>query len=286
MRLFLLILFFCPVLVFSQSRLSITAFGGVSNYHGDLQPKRISFAQSNFAGGLGLQYELSPRLALRGELRIGHVEAHDSLNPPTLRSRNLHFRSRIYEASGLIQYSFGDIMEKPLVPYVFAGLAIYHFSPYTYAPNGKKVFLQPLSTEGQGLPQYPNRKKYSLDQLAIPFGFGARYAVNEKITLGFEIGLRKLFTDYLDDVSTTYVDDLILLAEKGQRAVDYSYRGDELKDGLPNYPPAGWIRGGKHKDWYYFTGIHVTYRIFNIGYRNASFGGGSFNRKQMDCPKF
>lgn len=283
MRIVLLILFCYPLILFSQSRLSLTAFGGIANYHGDLQQKRLSFGQSNFTGGLGIEYELTPKWSVRGELRYGHLQAHDSVNSGSLRLRNLHFKSRLYEASFLGQYNFGDILENKIVPYVFAGLAVYHFSPFTFDSIGKKVFLQPLGTEGQGLAQYPDRKVYNLNQLAIPFGAGLNFAVNERVSLGFEFGLRKLFTDYLDDVSTTYVDQQLLLAGRGQRSVDYAYRGDELKDGDPAYPIDGRIRGGKAKDWYYHTGIIARFRIFNVGYRNSGSGN---SLKQMDCPRF
>ena len=286
MRILVFMLVLIPTLAFSQSRLSITAFGGAANYHGDLQPKRLSFAQSSFVGGLGLQYELHPRLELRGEIRYGHLSGADSTNTEqSLRGRNLNFTTRLYEASLLAQYNFGDILEKRIVPYLFAGLALYHFSPYTFDSTGKKVMLQPLRTEGQGLPQYPGKKMYNLNQVAIPFGFGVNYAVNDKVTLGFEFGLRKLFTDYIDDVGGTYADPNILLAEVGKRSVDFSYRGDELKNGNPVYPAEGSVRGGKFKDWYYHTGLIVRYRIFNLGYARRSSGNPRY-LKQVDCPKF
>ncbi|MBD0331427.1 MAG: hypothetical protein ICV66_02120, partial [Chitinophagaceae bacterium] len=106
------------------------------------------------------------------------------------------------------------------------------------------------------------------------------------------VGLRKLFTDYLDDVSTTYVDPNDLLAEKGQKAVDLSYRGDEVPGEFTNtgivYPDSGYPtkdaqRGNpKAKDYYYFSGIHV---IFSFG---GNSGGRTFagkaGRKKYGCP--
>jgi hypothetical protein len=93
-----------------------------------------------------------------------------------------------------------------------------------------------------------------------------------------ELGIRKLFTDYLDDVSSQYADPADLLAGKGQLSVDMSYRGDELANGDPSYPAKGAIRGGeKFKDMYYFTGIHLTYRLGG----GKGFGKG---RKSYSCP--
>lgn len=286
MRILIFLLFCYPLASFSQSRLHITLFGGLSTYQGDLQQKRFSMEQSNVAFGGGLRYELTNNFALRGELRYGHLEGSDANNTGMLRMRNLSFRSRLYEASFVGEYVFFDLLERRMSPYIFAGLAVYHFSPWTVdTATGKKVFLQPLGTEGQDLPQYPDRKKYSLDQFAIPFGGGFKFVVNEKVTVGFELGLRKLFTDYIDDVSTTYVDPAVLLDARGPMAVEYAYRGDELKDGNPNYPEPGSTRGGKFNDWYYHTGITATFRIFDVGTGTRSFGGKKY-MNQMNCPKF
>jgi hypothetical protein len=69
-----------------------------------------------------------------------------------------------------------------------------------------------LSTEGQGI--YPDKKPYSLWQPTIPFGGGVKFAITENLRIGFEIGLRKLFTDYLDDVSTSYPIKMICLLQE------------------------------------------------------------------------
>ena len=140
-------------------------------------------------------------------------------------------------------------------PYIFGGLAVFHFNPYTYDQQNNKVFLKPLSTEGQGLPGY--EKPYSLTQLALPFGGGIKYNISDNFRIALEVGLRKLFTDYLDDVSTNY-PDLNLLRP---RAAYLSYRGDELKPPVP-FPGEGAIRGNpKVKDNYYLLMIRVSYRL-------------------------
>jgi hypothetical protein len=113
----------------------------------------------------------------------------------------------------------------------------------------------------------------------LPFGAGLRLRVSEKVTLAYEFSLRKTFTDYLDDVSTTYADPAALAAERGPKAIELSYRGGELKDGDPTYPAAGAVRGGANsKDWYYFSGLTVT-----IGIGNALIGGG---KGRTACPVF
>jgi hypothetical protein len=148
------------------------------------------------------------------------------------------------------------------------------FNPSTKDSAGTKVYLQPLSTEGQGF--YNGRKKYSLQQFSIPFGAGVRFSVSPNIRLAFEIGMRKTNTDYLDDVSTSYVDQNTLLANRGQLAVDLAFRGDELKTGL-SYPAGGSQRGKvENKDWYYFSGFILSIRLPSIT--------GNSRKSKTGCP--
>jgi len=282
MRKLIVLLLFVPLFAVAQSPLQLTVFAGASNYQGDLQPKRFTLAQSNLAVGLGLRYELNSNFALRGELRYGHLEANDKNNTGDLQRRNLNFDTKLYEASGLLEYSFNDLSEKAFTPYVFAGLAVYHFNPYTLDSNGVSHWLRPLNTEGQGLAQYPNRKVYKLNQFAVPFGFGVRIRANELVNVGFEVGARKLFTDYIDDVSTTYVDQQTLLNARGPLAADLAYRGDELKNG-GTYPVGGTVRGGPHKDWYYFAGVTISFRLFDLNW--SPFERKSSAKYKAGCPK-
>ena len=106
---------------------------------------------------------------------------------------------------------------------IFLGVGVFHFNPYTYDNNGKKAYLQP-GTEGQGLASYPTRKKYSLLQPFIPFGGGFKLNMGENLEVGFELGYRILFTDYLDDVSKTYPNMKALREGNGTEAVELSYR--------------------------------------------------------------
>ena len=278
MKKFLWAVLFIPVGSIAQ-QLHVTVRGGFSGYQGDLQSKRISLNQSNFAFGLGLKYDLNPHWSVRTEFNAGKIEGDDKKNEPILQLRNLSFQSKIVEGNLLLEYSIFDLSKRNFTPYVFAGLGVFHFNPYAYDTLGNKLFLKPLSTEGQGLAQYPDRKEYKLTQMAIPMGIGFRYRVAEAITLGYELGMRKTFTDYLDDVSTNYVDQFILAQERGVNAVEMAFRGDEVKDSNASYPPEGEMRGGSEfKDWYYFHGITLT-----VGLNNK--GGASGRKGDIRCPK-
>ena len=72
---------------------------------------------------------------------------------------------------------------------------------------------------------------------------------------------RKTFTDYLDDVSSIYVDQNVLMQAKGAKAVEMAYRGDEIPGGLP-YPNHGDKRGTPSEmDWYYFFGVNFEIKF-------------------------
>ena len=266
--------------LYSQN-LHLDLFGGIANYKGDLQynpkgGKQISFKQPNFSAGIGLHYEISSKLYARFAMTFGKIGADDK-NQPGQQQRNLNFFSPIFDVMIGGEYWIIDPYEHKLVPYVFGGLGYFHFNPYTTDAAMQKVFLKPLSTEGEGF--VPGRKDYNLSQFSIPFGGGLKIPISENVRVGVELSLRKTFTDYLDDVSTTYVDEATLFSGKGQRAVDLAYRGDEV--GAGTYPAGGTPRGTLvAKDWYYFTGFTLSFRLGNGG--GGGRGGG--RKSKVGCP--
>ncbi len=257
-------------------RLHFTTFAGISNYQGDLQDKKFTFDQSHFAFGIGGAYEITDQLLLTGSIKSGKISADDKKS--TINAdRNLNFTSPVTEISAGLEYDIFNLNERGLTPYLFAGIAAYHFNPYTYDSVNNKVFLRPLGTEGEGF--YQGRKIYSNKQISIPLGGGIKMALTDNVRLGFEIGFRKTFTDYLDDVSTTYVNADLLRASNGQLAVDLAFRGDELKAGTP-YPADNARRGNpKSKDWYYFSGVTLSFRL-----GSGDGGRGTANKSKTGCP--
>jgi opacity protein-like surface antigen len=268
-----------PLAAFSQN-FHADVFAGVATYQGDLQGKRITFNQSHPAVGIGISYDITDKLIARSGFTYGTIEGTDKKNTTAkgIEFRNLSFKSAVSELHLGLEYNFFKLEGKSLTPYFFAGIAGYHFNPYTNDSNGTKVFLRPLSTEGQGLAAYPDRKNYSLTQFAVPFGGGIKLQMSDNLQLAAEVGIRKTFTDYLDDVSTTYVDYATLLAAKGPKAVELAYRGDEVVGG-PSYPTDGAQRGSsKTKDWYYFSGLRLSVRLNNKAGRVAN------GRNKLGCP--
>lgn len=257
--------------ILSAQKLHLDASLGASNYTGDLQQKRYTFKQSHPAVAIGLSYELTEKLRIRTQFTVGKLSGHDKFNPLTAM-RNLNFTSSFTEGQLAAEYILRDLSQYAISPYLFAGIAVYHFNPHTKDTNGVKYYLQPLNTEGQGF--YQGRQPYKLTQFAIPFGGGIKLALSENLRVGVELGIRKLFTDYLDDLSSTYVDPNIILANRGSKTLELAYRGGELKNGIAY--PTGDNRGGpKFKDWYYFTGVTLSIRL-------GSNSGSS--RSKIGCP--
>lgn len=276
----LLLFMAVPFLTFAQDW-HVGAFLGISNYSGDLTQQRVDMKYTRPALGLLVRRDINRYLTIRAALTWGIATGADSTNSQKdLVARNLSFRSNILEGSLIGEFNFLDLDEKGFTPYVFVGIGGFGFDPTAKDQSGNRVRLRPLGTEGQGLPQYPTRKPYDLFAISIPFGAGVKAILNDNWTLGFEIGFRPTTTDYLDDVSTNYVDKNTLLAYRGQKSVDMAYRGDEVtaKGMTPGtYPADGTIRGSdKHKDWYGFSGFTITYRL----------GGGSGwgKQKATRCP--
>jgi opacity protein-like surface antigen len=260
----------------SAQDLHLNLFAGMSNYQGDLQKKVITFNQAHLAVGAGLSYDLSDRFSIRAAVTFAKVSGADKYTDN--KARNLSFASPITEGQLGLEYYLLQPGTHSLSPYLFASLAVFHFNPYTFDSSGKKYYLKEMSTEGEGFIQGKN--DYKLTQFAVPFGAGLKLSLSDNVNVGIEMGFRKTFTDYLDDVSTTYVDRNLLLTNRGAKAVELAYRGGELKNGDPQYPAAGTQRGASaQKDWYYFTGLTLS---FTLGDSGGSGGNGKYS--EYKCP--
>jgi hypothetical protein len=156
------------------------------------------------------------KIGCRLETGFGTVTAYDSLNQNKSKAkgryqRNLQFETTILEAlllAELYPLSWLAAARHPVYlfqPYLIAGVGFFHFNPVAKT-GAVPVRLHPLRTEGQGFPEYPDRKPYSLNQLNLPLGLGLKYEVSALFVCSIEMIYRKLFTDYLDDVSKTYID--------------------------------------------------------------------------------
>ena len=185
MRKLILLGVFIPSFIQAQ-HLHVELFGGFSNYQGDLKEKNFTTQQAKGAVGLGLRYDLSNHFSVRTNFTYAALAADDQHNKQAdLRARNLSFGTKLTEGNLLFDYNILNTNYHKLTPYVFAGVAVFHYNPYAFDSTGNKVYLKPLSTEGEGLAAYPDRKPYNLTQFAIPFGVGVRWQFTDNITLSY-----------------------------------------------------------------------------------------------------
>ncbi|TAG29744.1 MAG: hypothetical protein EAZ13_09460 [Sphingobacteriia bacterium] len=253
---------------------------GLATYFGDLKEKAKPINQSSAAFSIGVSYDITDQIIGKLDFGLLKLRGDDRFNNRIdFINRNLSFQTNIWEINLGVEYDFLNMKNEDYIlsPYISLGLGIFHFNPWAYNRAGEKVYLNPLGTEGQGLPSYPDRKPYKLLQLQIPIGAGIKFALNENINAFFDVSLRKIFTDYIDDVGNTYPDKNAILSESpnGAATIALTYRGDELTN-LP-YPSTSLNRGGYTKDIYYTLGVGISVRLnnFSIGSGGGGGGGGS-----------
>jgi len=275
------IILFCLPFIAGAQNFHFSGRLGLAGYQGDLKKQTISLSQTHIMGSIGVQYDLAEHLTARSYLTLTSIRADDKKGTASMQQRNLNFRSKLFDWELTGQYNIFSLNDKWWTPYVFAGIGIYHFNPYTKDSADNKTFLKPLSTEGQGF--IPGATSYKLTDICIPLGVGVSYALNEDMRIGLELGYRKVFTDYLDDVSTNYVDKTALLNARGQTAVDYAWRTDEI-NGAP-YPPAKTTRGNSdQKDGYYYIALTYTVRYFFDKYKQIVGLPSGRKDKKVGCP--
>jgi hypothetical protein len=246
---------------------------GLANYYGDLQPKFFASDGYRPMGTMVYKFFMSPRIGLRTGLSYAQLTAADSNGRiPINQKRNLSFTTNLFEFHGAVEFNFLpiDVLHRKVTPYIFGGIGVFYFNPFAEDIAGNKHFLRPLSTEGQGLPMYPDRKQYSLVNMAFPFGGGFKFFIGKTLMVTPEIGFRYTNTDYIDDVSKSYVNLDTLQAYKGKLARSMSFRGSEktgVESNDPNYNPNyGYQRGdSKANDWYWWTNITVTVYFRSFG---------------------
>jgi hypothetical protein len=183
---------------------------GAAHYFGDLNT-RAKLNRPKLAAGIFFRKNFGNYIALRLAGNFAQLGYSDVYNTQSeyMHRRNLSFNSKVWELGLQGDFNFYRFMpgepDFSFTPYITLGVSAFSFDPYAYL-NNEKYYLRQLGTEGQGSTLYPDRKPYGTMAMAIPFGVGVKYALNERINIGFEIVHRFTNTDYLDDVSTTYAD--------------------------------------------------------------------------------
>lgn len=258
--------------------------------------KDVDLPLMKLATSFHVNYSPSEWLGFRFALNYGSVAGDDAQAPDKggaevyRKERNLSFKSNIWEAyvaaevSPTVFFERFEGLQGKFRPYGVIGIGLFKFNPKAQL-DGEWVELHPLRLEGQGMAEYPDRKPYSLIQMEVPMGVGFKYYFKDNMYLGLEILHRKLFTDYVDDVSTWYIDPIhfgtYLSPDQAAKANRLYYRGTygsviSNPGNINNYQ-----RGdSKDNDAFFSTLIRFGVQL------NSQKGPGARARKQLRCPVY
>lgn len=274
---------------------------GVTNFMGDLGGANkigsngisdFDFRATRPTLHVDYRYYILQSLAAKAGLTYGWVGGSDENTEEQFRNnRNAHFRSPIVELAAQVDWFFfeqsrtGQVhnlkgargaLNMDIGFYIFAGVSGFYFNPKAkltevYNPelieagleaDNKWYALRKIGTEGQGY--FPTRKKYSPISVAVPFGLGIRHNLNSDMSIEFEYGFRKTFTDYIDDVSTSYVDPDVF---EGDDALVAKHFSNPSPSADPDHPlhsstSPGEQRGNpKENDAYMFGIFSFKYKL-------------------------
>lgn len=249
--------------------------------------KDVDFPLTKISKTLYANYYPAEWLGFRVALNHGVVEGDDAQAPNkgghevARIARNLHFKSSVTEAYFAAEvyptvfFERYDGLQGKFRPYGLIGIGAYKFNPKAKL-DGQWVELHPLRLEGQGL--VAGKEEYKLTQMEVPMGIGFKYYIRENLYVGMEVLHRQLFTDYVDDVSTTYPDPIVfnnLPAGDVAKARRLYYRGNELNAGTR--PFVNEQRGDPTDNDAFFS------TILRFGWRLNTLDNA---RRQMRCPVF
>ena len=267
------LLFFCSVIVFgttltAQEGLEIGGWVGMSHYFGDLNTN-LRLDRPGLAGGLGARYNFNERVCTKLNLNIGSVSGYDSDSPNIYeRARNLHFKSQVLDAGLQMEFNFLPYVhgsqDHNWTPYLFLGLGVTYFNPKAELDD-EWYELRPFGTEGQ----FKGEEYFTVAGGWI-YGAGFKIDLSYDWSLNIDISARRLFTDYLDDVSGVYPDADNVEDLRGEFATQFIDRSPELFQSDPDFftrnnlefpiGEEGRQRGnGIGKDTYVYVGIGLFY---------------------------
>lgn len=172
------------------------------------------------------------------------------------QARNLNFTSDVIDGTFQFEFNFLPYIhgsrDEFFTPYLFAGFSVYNFDPKTEL-NGETYKLRTFGTEGQ----FRGEEYYSIGG-ALTYGGGVKFDLSYRWSINIELSSRKLFTDYIDDVSGNFPDFDDLEALRGEVAVQLSDRS--ITSEGTQIGAQGRQRGnGRQNDNYTTLGISLLY---------------------------
>jgi hypothetical protein len=217
---------------------------GSANYFGELtNPKTLGTVK--YGLNAGIEHYFTNRISARAEVNWFQISGDDANAIDSRILRKLSFVSNNIEGNvvgtvNLLPNGRRFYQRQAINFYVFGGIGFLYMNPKTEY-NGELVALQPLQTEGV---------KYSKIQPVIPFGGGVKLKVGPFFNVTFEGGIRKTFTDYLDDISVREYPDPATLSSDLARALSNRSGGEAQVRGNP-----------EADDWYFMMNARIQYYL-------------------------
>lgn len=239
---------------------------GITQFYGDVNSRIFSWKQKGMHYGIHMRYNYNSRFSGRFAITVGNIKSDDALSKSKFqRARNINFRTTVAEFGftgeyNILGFSSGSKRKYPgmerirFSPYVFTGFNVYLFTPKSEV-NGQYYNVKQLDTE--------LGKNYRSINLSIPVGVGVKFSPVNLWTIGFETGIRKTFTDFLDGVGGYYADYNTVLNDQGEIAAILSdpsrlIGSTTQKTGARGNPTS--------KDWYLFMGFSITKKLYFKNY--------------------
>jgi hypothetical protein len=217
---------------------------GVANYLGDIGSGdlardfvfNLELKDTRWSGGGFARYRFHPLFAYQGAITYARIQGDDSQSSNYARQgRNLSFTNDLIMLNNKLEYypSFltnSDVggrgrYRTDFKAYALGGVGVFYHNPKAEY-NGTKYKLRELMTEGE---------RYSPVSLSVPLGVGFYFTRKRQHRFGFEMSWNMTFTDYLDDVSASYVDPSMM--SPSPIAATLANRNPELGDyPIGSYP--------------------------------------------------
>ncbi len=222
---------------------------GVANILGDMGGKELTrrdfvadlkFQETRQAASGFARYKISSMFSIKAGINYQCLRGADSLSTnPGRYYRNLSMRNYTWEASATCQFFFYEVNDlghtyrykDNFRAYIGLGIGGLYHNPKAFY-NGEWVKLRPLMTENH---------KYTKITFDIPAEVGFYFTINKYYRIGWNLNWRTTFTDYLDDISTSYADPSTLssplavaLSDRTDHAAANAY-GASLNPPSPGY---------------------------------------------------
>ena len=258
--------------------------------------KDVDFPLTKLGKSLYASFYPSEWIGFRLSLNHGVIAGNDAEAPNKggaevdRLQRNLSFKSTVLEAYlaaeiyPTVFFEQYEGLAHKFRPYGVIGVGAFKFNPKAKDVDGQWVALKPLRLEGQGMAEYPTVKDYKLIQKEIAMGFGFKYYLKDNMYVGMEVLHRQTFTDYLDDVSTGYIDNALfanyLSAADAARANRLYYRGTYGGNTPANSTQVQQFQRGDptENDAFFSTVLRIGWRL------NSQ--SDKMTRRQLRCPVF